>query len=398
MPKDQLYVIQRGDSLESLAELIYGDRSSWEQLLNYNNGPQVSVKRGGKLRDARAAVLGEVLYIPASLPAAARALSVVASSAPSSAAAATAVRKAANAAIASQVQKATHALANPLAALASRSASLEPAILTPQMIRASAVFPAEFYIFLESTLKIEPGVVRKLLKSGGEARQLARPYSDPAEGLSAFYGAYRAYKAGKYKDAFNGLVTGTSASWPFLPEQVRQSLNDVMARLISQVPALTRVGDILKDLGDADASGSLLKMVSGLIEGHKERADQGSDEVIKHLKDNPAVAAKVGVDLLLFLTDLLPDAVKGELALKSVGRKIPIIGTIGIGLWDLGDALFHPTDWKKWASVGSSAAGIVPGLGTAASTVIDIVVVVGTVLENIHALVKMEFSGSLLAA
>ena len=97
-----------------------------------------------------------------------------------------------------------------------------------------------------------------------------------------------------------------------------------MARLISQVPALTRVGDILKDLGDADASGSLLKMVSGLIEGHKERADQGSDEVIKHLKDNPAVAAKVGVDLLLFLTDLLPDAVKGELA-GPEGLK-PLVG------------------------------------------------------------------------
>ena len=170
-----------------------------------------------------------------------------------------------------------------------------------------------------------------------------------------------------------------------------------MARLIAQMPILVRVADIIKDMDDGDATGSLLKMVSGIVEGDKARMDQGGDELCSHLKDHPALAAKVALDIFLFLTDLLPDALKAELGIKAVGRKIPVVGTIAVGIFDLADAIIHPTDWKKWASVGSTAVGIIPGAGTAVSTVIDITVVLGTIGENIHSLVAMEFRGSLLA-
>ena len=66
------------------------------------------------------------------------------------------------------------------------------------------------------------------------------------------------------------------------------------------------------------------------------------------------------------------------------GRKVPVVGTIIVGVTDIFAIWQHPNDISRWAGLGSTLLGLIPVAGTALSALVDLGIVIGTIAENIH--------------
>lgn len=409
MPNQEwCYVAKQGDTLEGISLRFYGDQRYAMTIWSHNQTPAVKLRRGGPLN---AIAPGVQVYMPwakgapggvpsaAASPVSARvqapppirsarpelpeqARRVAAAGAPSglpSAAGPGAIQLQRRPRVASDMVPSAAPLPVP------RLPAPPPEIvnLTPEMIRSGVALPADFQEFTRRVLGIDASVIAKLQTAAKDAKDLENEYADASRGLCHLYKAHQAAKASHYKDTFTHLMAGVGSVWTFLPKPCKSACTEVMAKMMGAVPMLGRMETILKDAEEIDAVGDLLLMVHGMLMGDSKQFDAGGDSLMKKLKAHPGTAVSMTTDLLGLLLDFLPPDVKDELMFKSVGRKIPVVGTVVVGIMDIWGAVTHPSDWKKWAAVGSTAAGVVPGAGTAVSTVVDVGIVIGSVAETI---------------
>ncbi len=84
-----------------------------------------------------------------------------------------------------------------------------------------------------------------------------------------------------------------------------------------------------------------------------------------------------------FLFRLIPERSRDKLLAHSVGRKVPLIGTLSVGIADIVEICREPNEVNSWLSLGSTIAAEFPPFGTALSVAIDIGVLMSKVAESL---------------
>lgn len=276
--------------------------------------------------------------------------------------------------------------------------STEPGELTAAMIRdVSGSLPAGFLTFLSEILALG--------SAGKDAAQIARDCkpaldilkkkTDGIEALIRLYRVYRLIKSGS-SGAFGEALTAVGILWSFLPSDRTACMVSVLDRMTGRVEKLRPLQGIWADLERVGGTSAMLKLLGALILEQPGDARSAASELMGSMKST--TGGKIALRLAGFFLNLLPARVKGKLAAKAVGRKIPIVGTIVVGIFDVGAIFSNPKDWKNWAGLGSTAAGLIPGVGTAASAATDLAILIGTIIDTGSELSKLRPAGNPFAA
>lgn len=220
------------------------------------------------------------------------------------------------------------------------------------------------------------------LESGKSALSKGKGF---VEGLVSAYDCYLSLLDQDFTQATGQMLIAMGILWPFVPAAQRNVARERMRKLLSHNRLTAGLEVIVEVLERINALGSLAKMIAAptLKENRWLTFNSGQKELIKALMENPGEAAKAAPALAAFLWRHLPEHLVEKLAFRFTGKKIPLVGTLVVGILDIADIVSDPKDAKNWASLGSTAAGAFPGVGTAASAVIDLSVLALTVAENI---------------
>lgn len=209
------------------------------------------------------------------------------------------------------------------------------------------------------------------------------------DGLVAGFDCFLAVLKPDMMSATGYFLIGLGSLWGFVPKEVlgptRHKIKSMLAR--SRLTAgLEAVFEAIEAVG---ALPELGKMIGGPLlqkDGWK-KFDDGAKGMIKKLMSNPAAAAQAAPALAAYLLRHLPEHVVEKLMFRMAGKKVPLAGTIAIGLLDIVDIVRDPTDGKNWVSLGSTVAGALPGAGTAVSVVADLGVLALTVADSLRSTV-----------
>lgn len=256
----------------------------------------------------------------------------------------------------------------------------EPASISPDEIRNGAPLPDRFLDFLAKVLGVRRNELNRVLDSrGGISR-----YADGAQALAELYLAYRAFENARYLDGTTSLLTGTAGLWNVMPAAWRQSASQSMGRIIGRIPKLAPLGQLIPRIDAIGAYPEVAGLFAALLKGDGKAAGQAAGAFVHKLREHPAEAVQLCPRLIEFLLGLIPPRMKAKMAAKMAGRKVPVVGTIVVGVTDLFQIVSKPSDWSGWVGLGSTLAGLVPVAGTALSVVLDVGIVLGTIIENIN--------------
>ncbi len=264
----------------------------------------------------------------------------------------------------------------------------EPDELTADIVKDTAfVFPAAFVKFLCVALKVPEADFMPAL-------EILKKRTDGIEALILFYKSYKAFKKSSLRPAVGNLFKGVGKGWGLFPKGVRAFLVKGMYTICSRIPKFDAIANSFPILDRAEALGPCFEMMGGFIEGGKDGtkdAMAAGKSLVDALKSHPGEATMLVGPIADFLQSLIPTKLKAKLLGKMAGRKVPVVGTIVVGIMDGVSIWSDPTDWKRWAGLGSTIAGLIPGPGTAVSVLIDISILIGTLAENIHDLdIKLD--------
>lgn len=223
------------------------------------------------------------------------------------------------------------------------------------------------------------------LESGKDALSKGKNF---VEGLVNAYDCFLCILDQDFVPATGHMLIAMGYLWPFMPAPQRNAAREQLRKLLSRNRLTAGLEATIEVLERVQALGALAKMIAAVMlkENRWQTFNSGQKDLLKALMENPAEAAKAAPAIAAFLVKLLPAHVVEKLGFRFAGKKIPLLGTVVIGALDIVDIVVDPSDPKNWASLGSTAAGAFPGLGTAASVVIDLSVLCLTVAENLEKL------------
>jgi hypothetical protein len=253
----------------------------------------------------------------------------------------------------------------------------EPASLDPAMLR-DGVFhaPYKFVTFLSKVLQTSRNAVDRLSSTLGKS-------TDGAFALAALYESYKDFEHNENRKGVSNLLLGLGKAWRVMPENARKRAVKPVGSLIKRIPKLGDLGDIIEPLDRIDGLSAFMLLLSAMTIGDGANAKLAAQDLLESCQKNPADGARVGAELLQFFLGLIPTNMRVKMMAKMAGRKIPVLGTILVGITDLVSIASKPSDWTRWAGLGSTLAGLVPLAGTALSVLIDLGIVVGTIIDHI---------------
>ena len=207
---------------------------------------------------------------------------------------------------------------------------------------------------------------------------------------NAFLKASQSMAKGENVQFWGFFFIGCSRAWKFLSPDTRLPLVERFAKLLKRSDKLAALGDFLVTLEQADGVAALLMYLAGIMfysvaktekqmAAARKTAKWGSNDLTSKARANPFPFVRLVAHLAYAF---LPRRTARKMMTKIVAKKVPVIGTIVVGAFDLWEVCKDPCDWKNWASLGSTGAAIVPGPGTAASVVIDLTVAIATIMET----------------
>ncbi len=254
----------------------------------------------------------------------------------------------------------------------------EPDVLTVSMLRdVSFVLPFQFVRFLCEVFRATDADAR-------HAIGVLSQYADGASGVCDLYTAYRYYQHGDGAKGTASAFKGLASVWKALPSGLHKSTLQSLQRALRRIPKFAPVADMLEPLDRCGGISSLLMLLSSFISGDARDARSAANDFVDGLRKNPGEAARMGLPLVEFFGSLIPERTRAKLLAKMAGRKIPVAGTIVVGITDIVSIWSEPGDWTRWAGLGSTLVALVPVAGTALSFLIDLGVLLGTIVENIN--------------
>lgn len=211
------------------------------------------------------------------------------------------------------------------------------------------------------------------------------------QGICELIQSYGYFASGEKRMGFGKFLRATGSLFNVLPGPTGAKLVEKATKGFEKLPKLRPLAKTLVELARIGAYGDLSALLASLLEGDRHGVCQAGSNLVQALKENPQVASWVALPITEFLVNLLPRKLKVKMGSKMVGRKVPVAGTVVVGIFDIVDIVCEPTDWKKWAGLGSTVAGLFPGIGTAGSVVLDLAILIGTIADEID---KIDFSVS----
>ncbi len=253
-----------------------------------------------------------------------------------------------------------------------------PETITADLITNSAYkLPEKFMKFLLTVL----GAAQD--DSGKQALSWLRKRTDAAEGIAALYKAWRHFEAGQNRYGTSNAFKGVAKIWKVLTPSMRRPAVKSLERAMRRIPKFGTLAGVLEPIDRCDGIASLLLLLSALIKGDGKDSRTAAKDFVDALKKNPGEAARIGPTLLKFFAEMIPERTRMKMLAKMAGKKVPVAGTIVVGISDVWSIWSDPSDWTRWAGLGSTLVALVPLAGTALSVVIDLAIVIGTIIDNI---------------
>ncbi len=253
-----------------------------------------------------------------------------------------------------------------------------PETITADLVTNSAYkLPEKFIKFLLTVL----GAAKD--DSGKQALTFLRRRTDAAEGIAALYKSWRHFEAGQNQYGVSNAFKGIAKIWKALTPAMRRPAVKSLEKAMRRIPKFGVLADVLEPIDRCDGIASLLLLLSALIKGDGKDARTAAKDFVDALKKNPGEAARIGPTLLQFFAEMIPARTRGKMLAKMAGKKVPVAGTIVVGITDVWSIWSDPSDWTRWAGLGSTLVALVPLAGTALSVVIDLAIVIGTIIDNI---------------
>jgi len=246
-----------------------------------------------------------------------------------------------------------------------------------KILRSAGVeWPEKFLKFLQIALKLDEKMTTDL------AERLAKKGSS-LKAIEKLAKAFSEWQKGNGVASFAYMAEGVASGWGLLTDAQRSRVMDMLLKPLRG--KFSDLADILKMANSTEA----LKVVSGLMRGEVDDVVNGLSGVVKHLLAEKGVGKERIAKLIAALVGLLPERMRDKTLKKIMGRKVPIVGTLIVGVTDVYNIIRSPTDWTKWAGLISTAAGALPGPGTLASAAIDIGLLVEEVRSSVKDIQKM---------
>ncbi len=382
----QEYVIERGDTLAKIASRTYGDATRWAEVYAYNRDvlgkdPNV-IAQGTRIQlppeDFRLSAQERTELVElAARSHRAHAAAAQTNTRPGSSTSATSAPSQGGGT--KPVQTSQGGGTKPVQTQGAAQPPPSKAALNSGIVKIVRNFGTD-----------APEKLTKLLMQGfgfdeAQTNQFLERLAKTGSGLKTLeklIDAYGEKEKGNGMAAFAALAEAAGSAWDLLTEAQRTKVVDKMLAPLSG--KFGNLASIMRTTKCAD----VMKVMSGFLNGKAEDVASGLAGVAKqYLTEN-----KLGLDelelLIRSLGELLPKSIRKEMVEKMVAKKIPIAGTIVVGLSDAYSILKNPDDpTKKWA-LASTVLGAIPGVGTGASAMIDIGLLVAEVAENVENIKK----------
>lgn len=252
--------------------------------------------------------------------------------------------------------------------------------ITPEDVR-SGNLPDQFTGFLANVLGSKRKDVGDLLEHLTKNR--SGHSTDAVQGICELYQSWMHFSEGKQGKGLALMLTGVANVWNASPMKMREPAIRSISGVLRRIPKLGGVADMLRPLDGIGAFPDMMQLLGAIVSGDKHAAAGASGKLIAKMRDNPSVALKLAPDMAKFFADLIPQRLKIKLLAKSGGRKVPVLGTVLVGVTDLLDIWEDPKDLLRWTGLGSTLAGLIPFAGTAISVVLDVGIIIGTIIENL---------------
>lgn len=230
---------------------------------------------------------------------------------------------------------------------------------------------------------------------GGRAALLKG--KDFVDGLVEGFECFLALQEGEPGQATIHAFMASGLFWEFVPKTRRHLVLERLRRFLRATAVTASLASILEVVDRLNAVGCLTKTIAApfLKKDRWEKFSDGSKELIDAFKEKPAVALSAVLPLAEFLLRLLPKHLAEKLAFRSMARKVSGVGTALVLIFDVVDIIEDPTSDKAWVGLASTGAGLVPGVGTAASAVLDLAGLCLEVRKSIHELAETTHTGVL---
>ncbi|HEX8437246.1 LysM domain-containing protein [Archangium sp.] len=373
------YIVQKNDTLSKIASRIYGDERRWAEVYSYNS------RVIGK--DANAITLGTRLLLPpkdfrlsekertAIIKTAARlriatAVMSKAVTTQGGSSAGTSNTPRGGGPAQSRTTSAPQTSKTP-----GNNAALT-AELTKLFRNVGVAGPEKFLKFLQVVLKLDEKTTKDVLA-------LLSKKESGLKAVELFAKAYEQWQKGNGQAAFAYMAEGAASGWGLLSDSQRSKIMDTL--LTPLRGRFSALADILKMTKSTDA----MKVVSGLMRGEMDDVVKGLSGVVKHLLAEQGIGKEKIAKIVAALASLLPERIRDKTMKKIVGRKVPVLGTLIVGVTDIYNIARKPGDWTNWAGLVSTVAGAFPGVGTAASTAIDLAVLVNEIGASVKEIQKL---------
>ncbi len=227
------------------------------------------------------------------------------------------------------------------------------------------------------TLQSGDGLIRKAVNT-----------ADAAEGVCLLYRAWRGWTTGGAPvQCMCDTLKGLSKFWNFIPASARHAAVQSVAGIIGRVDKLRPLAHIVREFEQMGALPDLLAFLASIVSLSPEGAAADFKNIVHHLSRNKHTATRIAPDLMAFAVGLIPVHMRAKLLAKAGARKVPVVGTAIMAVSDIVEivsAHLEDDDPKanpghnyllasKYAGLGSTFAGLIPGFGTAASVVADFI-------------------------
>jgi hypothetical protein len=283
--------------------------------------------------------------------------------------------------------------------------AVKPATATPAQLRQALLVGKTTISMLGANFAFGEKLAKLLLAlTGMKAEEIekqtksAKRAAELIECIVSGFECMQALEKGETAKASAFGLISVGSAWSFLPEAKRNSIRRSMKSGLGRSKWFQGLETCFEVVEELEAVGDLCKIVACLglpTEGRNERQakfDEGTKGLMAKINTSPGKALPLLAPLAAFIARLIPEHTREKLLTKMAGEKVPVVGTIIVGIWDIVDICRAPNEAKSWAALGATAAGLVPGAGTAVSAAIDIAVLVMTATETIRELMGLEES------
>lgn len=206
---------------------------------------------------------------------------------------------------------------------------------------------------------------------------------------------------GEKRVAFAKLLGAVAEVYNTLPESSQRKITKTVSDFMRKVGntkllrSFKHIAHLLPALNRAKVVPHMMKAVAAMIEGNPTEFAKETKDIGKKLFQ---ADKKTLMHFSFALAMMLPPEKYAKFIAKSGARKLPVLGTAVMALSDTGSTLHGLYQaargqgwrgfWRGLAGLGSTACGLIPGVGTAGSAIVDTGLLIEDIQYNFHALSK----------